>query len=308
MNLNTNRGVSGSLGGMDVNIERFIEARKGLGLSQNDLAEGICTQATLSRFENNGKIPSLKILIQLCNRVGLSLGELFPKVGVKYSVTIEKMNKAEFFLITSEYDQAADLLNTISINDIEEPNLAVRYYYLNGFVMIFQNHSITDILFMFDRILLAEESSESTIFRLLAYTGSGMVYSREKDQEKAEFYFNKVLEKIYSYPTATTEDTWRVLNIVFQCGVFYSEIQEIDISNALLDYAVSICSDNHLTYYLARAAIQLAKNAIIQQKPKKVILELIYDARAYSKINRNTIALGELKKLEAEVLFMQGEE
>lgn len=308
MNLNTNRGVSGSLGGMDVNIERFIEARKGLGLSQNDLAEGICTQATLSRFENNGKIPSLKILIQLCNRVGLSLGELFPKVGVKYSVTIEKMNKAEFFLITSEYDQAADLLNTISINDIEEPNLAVRYYYLNGFVMIFQNHSITDILFMFDRILLAEESSESIIFRLLAYTGSGMVYSREKDQEKAEFYFNKVLEKIYSYPTATTEDTWRVLNIVFQCGVFYSEIQEIDISNALLDYAVSICSDNHLTYYLARAAIQLAKNAIIQQKPKKVILELIYDARAYSKINRNTIALGELKKLEAEVLFMQGEE
>lgn len=308
MNLNTNEGIGGSLGGMDVNIERFIEARKGLGLSQNELAEGICTQATLSRFENNGKVPSLKILIQLCNRVGLSLGELFPKVGVKYSMTIEKMNKAEFFLITSEYNQAAELLSTISINDIEEPNLAARYYYLNGFLMIFQNHSITDILFMFDRILLAEESSESTIFRLLAYTGSGMVYSREKDQEKAEFYFNKVLEKIYSYPTATTEDTWRVLNIVFQCGVFYSEIQEIDISNALLDYAVSICSDNHLTYYLARAAIQLAKNAIIQQKPKKVILELIYDARAYSKINRNTIALGELKKLEAEVLFMQGEE
>ena len=308
MNLSTNKGIGGSLGGMDVNIERFIEARKGLGLSQNELAEGICTQATLSRFENNGKVPSLKILIQLCNRVGLSLGELFPKVGVKYSMTIEKMNKAEFFLITSEYNQAAELLSTISINDIEEPNLAARYYYLNGFLMIFQNHSITDILFMFDRILLAEESSESTIFRLLAYTGSGMVYSREKDQEKAEFYFNKVLEKIYSYPTATTEDTWRVLNIVFQCGVFYSEIQEIDISNALLDYAVSICSDNHLTYYLARAAIQLAKNAIIQQKPKKVILELIYDARAYSKINRNTIALGELKKLEAEVLFMQGEE
>lgn len=293
---------------MDMNIERFIEARKVMGISQNELAEGICTQATLSRFESNGKVPSLKILIQLCNRLGLPLGELFPKVGLKYSMVIEKMNKAEFLLITSEYDQAFELLSTISISDIEEPNLAMRYSYLKGFVMIFQNHSITDILFMFDQILLAEESSESTIFRLLAYTGSGMVYSREKDQEKAEFYFNKVLERIYSYPTTTTEETWRVLNIVFQCGVFYSEIKEIDISNALLDYAISICSDNHLTYYLARAAIQLAKNAIIQQKPKKVILELIYDARAYSKINRNTIALDELKKLEAEVLFMQREE
>lgn len=292
-----------------MNIERFVEARKAIGLSQSEVAEGICTQATLSRFENNGKVPSLKILIQLCNRLGLPLGELFPKVGVKYSEIIEKMNQAEFFLITSEYEQAKQLLNTISISsDIEEPKLAMRYHYLSGFVMIFQKHAITDVLFMFDHILLAEETEDSIIFRLLAYTGSGMVYSRENDQEKAEFYFNKVLEKIYSYPTTTTEDTWRVLNIVFQCGLFYSKIQEIDISNALLHYAVAICSDNHVTYYLARAAIQLAKNAIIEHQPKEVILELIYDARAYSKINRNKIALVELASLEKEVLLSRGDE
>ena len=89
-----------------MNIERFIEARKALVLSQMELAEGICTQATLSRFENNGQVPNLKILIKLCNRLNLPLGELFPKVGVKYTEATEKMNKAEFFLITSEYDQA----------------------------------------------------------------------------------------------------------------------------------------------------------------------------------------------------------
>jgi len=285
-----------------VNIERFIEARKAMGLSQMELADGICTQATLSRFENNGKVPNLKILIKLCNQLNLPLGELFPKVGVRYTETIDKMNKAEFFLITSEYEQAAQLLNTISINEIEEPYLAMRCHYLNGFVMIFQSYSVTDILFTFDQILLAEECSDSEIFRLLAYTGIGMVYSRENDPEKAEYYFNKVLEKIYSYPTEKLEDTWRVLNIVFQCGVFYSTINELEISNALLNYAVSICSDNHVTYYVARAAIQLAKNAIIQNKSKEIILELIYDARAYSKINKNKVALNELALLEKEVV------
>lgn len=285
-----------------MNIERFIEARKAMGLSQMELADGICTQATLSRFENNGKVPNLKILIKLCNQLNLPLGELFPKVGVRYTETIDKMNKAEFFLITSEYEQAAQLLNTISINEIEEPYLAMRCHYLNGFVMIFQSYSVTDILFTFDQILLAEECSDSEIFRLLAYTGIGMVYSRENDPEKAEYYFNKVLEKIYSYPTEKLEDTWRVLNIVFQCGVFYSTINELEISNALLNYAVSICSDNHVTYYVARAAIQLAKNAIIQNKSKEIILELIYDARAYSKINKNKVALNELALLEKEVV------
>lgn len=291
-----------------MNIQRFIEARKTIGLSQSELAAGICTQATLSRFENNGKMPSLKILIQLCNRMDLPLGELFPKVGVKHSQIIEKMNQAEFFLITSEFEQADELLHDMSMKDIEDPNLIMRYHYLKGFVMVFQQHPITDILFVFDQILLTEKDEESTIFHLLAYTGIGMVYSREKEQKKAEFYFNKVLEKIYSYPTTQIEDTWRVLNIVFQCGVFYSEVHELAISNALLYYAVSICSDNHVTYYLARAAIQLAKNAMVQRKSKKEILELIYDARAYSKINRNQIGLAELANLEKEVLLIQGDE
>jgi transcriptional regulator with XRE-family HTH domain len=285
-----------------MNIERFIEARKALNLSQVDLAEGICTQATLSRFENNGQVPNLKILIKLCNRLNLPLGELFPKVGVQYTETTEKMNKAEFFLITREYDQAADLLQSIAVTEIEETKLALRFHYLNGFIMIAQHVPVTDILFTFDQILLADDANEAEIFRLLAYTGIGMVYSREGNPEKAEFYFNKVLEKIYAYPITTMEDVWRVLNIVFQSGTFYSVINEIELSNALLSYAISICSDNHVTYYLARAAIQLAKNAIIQKEPKRVVLELIYDARAYSKINRNAIALKELAHLENEIL------
>ena len=285
-----------------MNIQRFIDARKAQGLSQSELADGICTQATLSRFENNGQVPNLKILIKLCNRINLPLSELFPKVGVKYSEVVEKMNKAEFFLITSKYERAQALITSIDISQIEDTQLVLRYHYLNGFIMIFQEKPIMDISFTFDQILLEEEKIDTVIFRLLAYTGIGMVYSREGDLTKAEFYFNKVLEKIYNYPAKNMEDTWRVLNIVFQCGVFYAEIDELDISDALLHYAVNICSDNHVTYYLARAAIKKTKNAIVKKEANEKILELIYDARAYSKINRNDIALAELRDLEASVL------
>ncbi|GEK91841.1 helix-turn-helix domain-containing protein [Alkalibacterium kapii] len=285
-----------------MNIQRFVETRKAKGLSQADLAEGVCTQATLSRFENNGHVPNLKILNKLCNRIDFPLSDLFPKVGVRYSEVVEKMNQAEFFLITSKYEKAHQLIKSITVDTIEDSPLMLRYHYLNGFIMIFQQQPIMDILFTFDQILLEEETSESTIFRLLAYTGIGMVYSRENDLNKAEFYFNKVLEKIYNYPAKSMEDTWRVLNIVYNSGVFYSKIDELEISDALLLYAVTICSDNHVTYYLAKAAIQLAKNAIIKKEPTDNILELIYDARAYSKVNRNEIALAELAKLEESVL------
>ena len=285
-----------------MNIELFIEVRKEKGFSQVELAEGICTQATLSRFENNARVPNLKILIELCNRLGLPLGDLFPKVGIRYTEITETMNRAEFFLVTSEFQEAKSLLDSITINTIEDPILSLRYFYLKGFIMIFQNCPITDILFNFDKILLEEHSSYSEIFRLLAYTGTGMVYFREKEQEKAEFYFNKVLEKIYCYDTKEIEDTWRVLNILFQCSIFYSEADEIEASNTLLHYALTICSDNHVTYYLARVASQLVKNAISQNKPQELILELLYDARAYAKINKNTVLLSELIKIERSVL------
>lgn len=284
-----------------MNIKRFVEVRKAKGYSQSDLADGICTQATLSRFENNGQVPNLKILNKLCSRIDFPLSDLFPKVGVRHSDVVEKMNQAEFFLITSKYEKAHQLVSGIAIDAIEDSQLLLRYHYLNGFIMIFQHQPIMDILFTFDQVLLEDDNLDSTIFRLLAHTGIGMVYSREGDLRKAEFYFNKVLEKIYKYPNKNMEDTWRVLNIVYNSGVFYSTIDEIEISDALLWHAVNICSDNHVTYYLAKAAIQLAKNAIIKNEPKEKILELIYDARAYSKVNRNEIALTELAKLERSV-------
>ena len=65
--------------------------------------------------------------------------------------------------------------------------------------------------------------------------------------------------------------------------VFLCRKGDLETSDALLEYAISICSDNHVTYYLARAAFQLAKNALAEEKPQEQILELLQDARAYAK-------------------------
>lgn len=285
-----------------MNIDHFIEKRKSKGLSQSELCEGICTQATLSRFENNGQIPNIKILMQLCKRLDFPLSELFPKVEIPNKELILQMDEAEFQLILSEYAKATEIIDTIQIESIEDPLLKTRYYYLKAFTMIHNNESPTDSLFMLDQILFMEATEERLIFNLLAYTGSGMVYYQINQVDKAEVYFNKVLEQIYAIKTNDIEDVWRVLHMVYQSSQFYSDIGEIDISNELAKHAITICSDNHVTYYLARAAVQLAENAIKTNEAKEEILELIYDARAYSKINRNAIALEKLKEMENRIL------
>ncbi|WP_141744732.1 helix-turn-helix domain-containing protein, partial [Enterococcus sp. HMSC056C08] len=96
-----------------MNIEKFITARKAANLSQKEVSEGICTQATLSKFENNGQVPSLKILIKLCNRINLPLVELFSSMNVINTQLDEQLEKAEFSLITSEYEQLTQILAAI---------------------------------------------------------------------------------------------------------------------------------------------------------------------------------------------------
>ena len=283
-----------------MNIDRFISERKALGYSQSELAQGICTQATLSKFENNGQIPKLTILSQLCQRLQLPLSELFPKSVVENTQIIEKMNTVEFLLITSEYEQAQTLFQSIPLANLEQSD-RLRYHYLKGFLLLFQHAPTLDVLYLFDQILLSEEAVNKPIFKLLAYTGIGMIFANQSEYTKADFYFDKVLEQIYDFPMHSLEDTWRVLHIVFQAGVFFAQKKELAISNALLTYAITICSDNHVTYYLARAALQLAQNAIANREDTQHILELIYDARAYSKINRNQIALNELQLMEQSI-------
>lgn len=286
-----------------MNIERFKEQRKLKGVSQGELCDKICNKATLSGFENNGQIPNVKILTQLCHRLDLPLSQLFPKVEIQNDELVRQMNQAEFQLILSEYSKAAHIVDKINFNDLDHYHLKSRYYYLKAFIMIHNREEPTESLFMLDQILLMETHKDSLIYTLLAHTGTGMVYYQMKDHEKAEVYFNKLLERIYKIQTHNTEDIWRVLHIVYQASQFFSDIEEIAISNELANHVIRICSDNHVTYYLARAAIQLVENAMKVGAPKEVVLELIFDARAYSKINRNTIGLAKLKQMEESILL-----
>lgn len=55
------------------NIGEYIkEKRERLGVTQDELCEGICSIATMSRIESGGRIPKSKVMIPLLQRLGLS--------------------------------------------------------------------------------------------------------------------------------------------------------------------------------------------------------------------------------------------
>ena len=65
--------------------------------------------------------------------------------------------------------------------------------------------------------------------------------------------------------------------------VFLCRKGDLETSDALLEYAISICSDNHVTYYFGKSSFPTCENALAEEKPQEQILELLQDARAYAK-------------------------
>lgn len=283
--------------GDGVDIQTFIDKRKKLGLSQKELSNGICTQATLSKFENNGKIPSLKILIQLCNRLDLSLDSIIGVSDNKSQQVIKQMNKAEFNLIIQEYEDSWEIIKSINPKDLaDDRDAMMQYYYLKGYLNVLDDGDLFDAVFDFNRILSELDGRGETIFTFLSFVGMGMVYAKQGDDQKSEYYFSKVFSNIYTMSIDDVNKIWRYINIIFYCAIYYSERNDLETANALLKYGVKICAQNHVTYYIARIYAQLAMNESRVNGNNKKVRNFMNKALVFSEFNQNEKEIALIKR------------
>jgi tetratricopeptide (TPR) repeat protein len=82
--------------------QRLKSARERAGLSQRQLAAGICTPAYVSRLEKGERIPSLQLLRRLGERIGVDADELASGSPAELDVLLD----AELALRLGELDEA----------------------------------------------------------------------------------------------------------------------------------------------------------------------------------------------------------
>ena len=278
-----------------MDIQVFIRRRKEKGLSQIELSHGICTQATLSRFENHGQIPSMKILSQLCARLQLDVGDLFASVNTKEVAINKLLEKIEESIVTMDYELAEKLIGTVQLDQLNDEQ-KIHLLYLRGFTQVLQGKEMEDDLFYFNKIL-AEQYENDDTYNHLAYTGLGLVYHQQKDIEKAEYYFSKAIHESEKHQLEKMEDVWRVLMVLYHSAMFFSNNKNYKKSNELLKKGIELCSQYHITYYLGRLHYQLAVNALESNADIHEVQLLLNDAAAFSRINSHDDLLNEIEKL-----------
>ncbi|WP_454923011.1 helix-turn-helix domain-containing protein [Abiotrophia defectiva] len=284
-----------------MDIQLFIQRRKSLGISQSELCQGICTQATLSRFENQGQVPSVKILLDLCQRLDMSLGELFPRQDVQSTELYQHIEAAENAFVRADYKLASQELAAVDAKQVSPLSLKKRYLYLKGFLAALAKASINDSFFYLNQLMTDLHTDFEPLYSSLAAAGLGLAYANAGESERAHHYFEKAQDGLLDYEPANSQELWRILNIILHTANFYATAQEYDQSDRLLLHGISLSSQVAVSHYVDRLYFRLAQNAEAQGLEVEQIKAYSADALAFAKFNGNSQLLARIKQFQSHI-------
>ena len=275
---------------MDIN--RFVSRRKELGFSQVQLAQGICTQATLSKFENNGQIPSLNILQQLCNRLGLSLDELSQNDKNSIVYLNRQLKQAEIDLMIGNFLAAQECLSNISINSQSTLIHQMQFYLIRGLLELLLDQDHEGAIADFKLVTEELDQEQSTIWYYLGQAGLALVYDREQYSIAAKEHFKLVATYVDQLINTTVEkitDFEYVLAISYIIGRYYWQNNFLQAAENYINFGLQLAQYHHVTYFVPRLYMVQTEILKAQGADASTIEAMIHQAAVFAEFNHNQV-------------------
>lgn len=162
--------------------EQFKQYRKKAGLSQVELSQGVCTQATISLMEKKNQLPGMAILSQLCSRLGVDLSDVIDDPNQNLADVFDQIDQT---ILDQNVDKVAQQLNLIRIKQLRTNRDKQRYYYFLGMLLMMQDGNFEDALFNFNLAMNQFASVQTDIYQVLTITAAGLAYLGNHQRDEA---------------------------------------------------------------------------------------------------------------------------
>ena len=270
------------------------QIRRKRGLSQTALAEGICTQATISLMEKQNRLPKMDILTAICERLNIQPDQI---VENEVSSVNDTFNQIIDVLTDQEYDLAKQLISKISIKSLNSDFDKQRYYYLLGMVQISQDQ-IDDAIFNFELVLTQFATTSANIYLAMTTAGMALAYLKRDDHERAVRLTDRAVKLIDNKKLIGSLHQWASINC--KIAELYWRLGEPEKALASAQRGIQLCRDrdslfilDQLYLYVGRAYIAMGEKEKAKQALE--VAKSLSIAR-HGKINEESIA-EELAKL-----------
>ncbi|WP_125704557.1 helix-turn-helix transcriptional regulator [Lacticaseibacillus daqingensis] len=211
--------------------EKVRYFRKLKGLSQAELAKGICTQATISLIEKRNKVPSMNILLRLINRLGISLDDI---VVENHNHLQRALNEIDGLIRHGDYKDAAEKLGQIRQSRLTSEEDTKRYFYYEGMVELFVNRDQDEAIYYFGRVLNPLTTNYRDLPAIMATLGLGLAYAEKGTTDRARVYIDEAMKLLKQIPLTESRYLdieltifWHIARIYFELGEYTGVLQHV---------------------------------------------------------------------------------
>ena len=174
--------------------EKIRHYRKLRGISQSELADGICTQATVSLIEKKDKIPSMEILVRICERLGITMNLVIVNDDSQIYSLISDIKKSFY---QNDFDGISDKLgklNNINVNNKQEIKLI---HFFHGLIEYVTNKNYDKAIFDFNRAMNVNIANVD-MYDILIDIFTAKAYINKKSLDEAKVYYDQAKDLIKS--------------------------------------------------------------------------------------------------------------
>ncbi|MDW5524973.1 helix-turn-helix transcriptional regulator [Carnobacterium maltaromaticum] len=277
--------------------EVIKEKRLEKGLKQSELADGICTQATISNLENKSGMPNLPILVAIGNRLGIAFSELSDYTLTTTNYTVAIFNQVKQLCATYRHKEAHDVLvKEIDIKLLEKSEERKKYYYYLGLTELIANKNFKDAYYYFNLVLVDKSDLNVSLIDVLATNGIGIAYVLESELEKALTYYEKALNQLEKLIENFGEilDSADITTVYFNSAKFYSQIENYGKAVDLCNLGITIQQMNHTNSELDRLFYEKAFN-LVKIGEMKEAEKFYFHAASVASLNGNDVVVKAIK-------------
>lgn len=221
--------------------------RKQLNMSQAELADGICTQGTISNIENGNSFPSTVVLKDIALKLGIDLFDINFTEQDDIEKVLDKVSKlTSFGEHKSAYYELNGKINPLTIKSITTKK---KYYYYLGSTTLIGLGEPEKAQCIFENIFNDFEMG-SDVVDLLIYAGMGVVKVELGLIDEAHEWFEKAELLLKNSTLFSVSNIIEILKIYFNIAKYYSEIEKYEIAIKTCDEGIYWANQLRTSYHL----------------------------------------------------------
>ncbi|MDT2012193.1 hypothetical protein CKN73_09570 [Carnobacterium divergens] len=242
---------------------KLKEIRKEKKLSQKELAKDICTQVTISKIERHNRVPTIKILSDICTRLDIKLNDVLLFEG-ESNVNYDLLQEIKKYCDNNQFEKAFQVMSHLSEKKMTNTYEKKLLNYYQGFLFLYHKKDVQEAQYYLNLSLTINKDSLIFDFldcQILNMLGYSFFVSDELD--RANIYYEKSVANIEQLADLELLDIEVILKIYYNSAKFYSDIENFQQAILLCDKGISLSKEinqlNALYRFYYEKAFNLAK-------------------------------------------------